>query len=486
MKTYSLVLLAIIITSLTPKAQTPTFQAVFNNSQGAQNNELFSITADAMGDVYFCGTHTDSLKLGSVSLLPGEGGAYWGKASATGTVLWLKQGGSSNASSDKAYDIAVDLNGDIYICGVIAGFQVASFNGTPLPAMYPGFVVKYDNLGNFIWAQGYDANIYSIAIDNNNIPVINYGDNTIYKIDPSDGTLNMTVSGLFSGNLQNSQWHNIEIDGNNNIIVQAGNKIVKFDNNLTQLWSTPITSSLIETFRLSLDSQGNVYSTFYGLFGSVTVGTFTKTDFPNGYLFKLDNGTGVPIFCDSIRINSNASKIKEVLADNAGNYYVSGDGAFNTAFIGKYSSNYAPIWGKTFSSNASVNDMHLVSEDCLVECGKHDGTAIFDSYTLDLPNGATTGENSYVASLCNGTVSIGDEIREAQKGLIFPNPAASGFRITGLDYSEVLIIDFLGQEVYQSGESGIEHHIDDLTPGVYSIIITETTGLKNCFRLIKE
>ncbi|MBK7431726.1 MAG: hypothetical protein IPI62_12595 [Bacteroidetes bacterium] len=102
---------------------------------------------------------------------------------------------------------------------------------------------------------------------------------------------------------------------------------MKFDSSLNQLWSTPVTFSLAETFRLNLDNSGNVYASFYALFGTVTVGTITKSNFPNGYIYKLDNATGQPLFVDSVLIAGAASKIKEVIPDNSGNYYIMGDGS---------------------------------------------------------------------------------------------------------------------------------------------------------------
>lgn len=432
-------------------SQTPTFQALVQNTAGTQGNQIYAVAKDNNGNTFFCGSHTDALTLGALSLTAGQGGAFFGKANAQGNILWLKQGGTQSANSDKAYSITTDQAGSVYVAGAIAGFQTASFDGNSLSSTYPGFVVKYNNSGNFIWASGVSSNVYCVAIDNNNIPVINAGDQALYKLDPATGVVDMTTSGLISGNLQNSQWHNVVIDNNNNIIAQAGNKIVKFDPNFNLLWSTPVSSSLMESFRINLDANGNILGSFYALFGSVTVGTVTKSNFPNGYMYKLDAATGAPLFVDSVLIGGTASKIKEVVEEN-GNYYISGDGSFNTAHVLKLTTAYAVLWDKTLSNHAPLNDVELLSTDCLFAGGKHDATVVLDSYTLTLPAGTSGIDNSFITSICAGTLGITDnaDVNFALK--VTPNPASD-------------IITFMNGEYYDSANA------IDLTGRIFPLMV---------------
>ena len=360
-------------------SQTPTFQALLQNTSGTQLNEILSVAVDNNGNTFFCGRHSDTLQFGSFTLLPGQGGAYWGKADATGNILWLKQGGTTQVGGDYAAGITLDQNGDVYVCGAIAGNLIASFNGIPLSTMYQGFVLKYSNSGSFIWASGIGSRVFSIAIDNNNTPVINKGDQEVYRLNATTGAEILTPSAFIQGNLINSIFHNVVVDGGNNIIVQAGNKILKYDNNFNLLWSTPVTSSIFETYLINLD--GNVFGSFYALFGTVTVGTVTKSTFPNGYIYKLDGSNGNPMFVDSVLIAGAVSKIKEVIPKN-GNYYISGDGAFNTAHVLKVTPTYAVLWDKTLSNKARPNDIHFISEDCLQMGGSHTATVALDTYPL--------------------------------------------------------------------------------------------------------
>ena len=469
-------------------SQTPSFQGVFNNSTGTVSNQINSIAKDANGNSFFCGGHTDTLKFGSTILLPGQGGAFWGKADAAGNILWLKQGGTTLSQSDKSLGISVDQNGDVYVCGAIAGHLIASFNGTPLSTMYPGFVVKYSNSGNFIWATGIGSNVFAIAVDNNNYPVINQGDQNVYKLDPNTGAEISSPSGSISGNLQNPSLHNIKIDASNNIIVQAGNKIVKFDNSFSQLWSTPITSSLSETFQINLDQNGNVFGSFYALFGMVTVGTVTKSNFPNGYIYKLDAATGNPVFVDSILISSFASKIREVIVEN-GFYYISGDGAFNTPVILKMAPDYSVIWSKPLNNKSAVKDIYFDSEDCIKLGGSYSGSGTLDSYTLELPNGSTNIDNSFFASLCTGTVGAKEINESMDEILIFPNPASEAISIIKNNSQERLnyyIIDQLGKTVASGTllNSNNKISIANLNAGLYFVkIYGETT---TTFKLVRN
>ncbi len=444
-----LLLSGILITGFCVNAQEPTFQTVLQNTSGLTANEIISVTKDGSGNMLFCGTHADELALGTLSLPAGQGGAFWGKADGNGNILWLKQGGTSIPISDKALGIATDQNGNVYVCGVIPGHVTATFNGAAMPFGTIGFVLKYNNNGGFLWASALSANIYAIAVDNSGSPIINYGDSGIYKLNPTTGSLIDSAYGLLSGNLQNATWHNIQIDSSNNIIAQAGNKVVKFDTDFNQLWSTPVTSSIMETFRISLDQSGNVYGTFYALFGTVTVGTVTKSDFPNGYIYKLDVNTGAPIFVDPILIAGAVSKIKEVIP-SGDNYYISGDGAFNTAHVLKLASDYTVLWDRTLSSNSPVNDVSLISEDCLFLGGKYKSTVTLDSFTLVRPGGESTINNSYCAYLCKGSLGLIDSFDLISDVFVYPNPSKGDFYIKASDNllnSKVSVYNFLGQKV---------------------------------------
>jgi hypothetical protein len=482
MKQLTALMLIVLSACLNSLAQSPTFQSVFNNTSGAQNSTIFCVGKDASGNTYFGGTHTDAITIDGISLAAGSGGALWGKMDPSGNVIWMRQGGTSLPASDKVLGVATDQQGNIYFCGSTAGNLTATFDGTAIAAGSIGFVLKYNSTGTKLWAEGYSTNIYAIAVDNNNQPVVNYGESALYRIDPANGTLNQLTGGFISGNLQNANLHNIVITSGNDIVAQAGNKIIKFDNAFNQLWVTNVTASLAETFRISLDNANNVYGTFYALFGTVTVGNVTKSNFPNGYVYKLDAATGNPLFIDSILIAGAVSKIKEVIPDNAGNYYISGDGAFNTSHLLKMTTAYSVVWDRTLSANCKVNDVELLSANCLQFVGSHDNTVTLDAFTMSLPAGTSGIDNAYVAALCDGTVGVEENVLQNSALTVYPNPATDVLNIKG-DFSAVIrITDVIGREfkVKQTESNSVD--VSDLTSGVYFLTIQTSDGVLNQVR----
>lgn len=475
-------LLILLFLTVGPMYAQPTYPTVISNLGGAQNNAILGVDHDGNGNFYFCGSHSDALQFVFATAPAGGGGAFLGKVDQNGAVYWIKQGGSSMPTADIAYDVAVDQNDDIYICGSIPAFTSATFGSATVPAGSGGFVAKYDASGNVLWAQGYSATIYAIAINNQNIPVINQGDNSIYKIDPSNGNPDNTAYGMLSGNLMSSKYHNIQIDASNNILVQGGNKVIKFDNSFNTLWSTPVTASLAETFRIYLDNAGNVYGTFYALFGSVTVGSVTKSNFPNGYLYKLDGATGSVLLCDSIFLNGAVSKIKAVIPDNNGHYYVMGDGAFNTPHVERITTSYSTLWDVGQTQQSPINDISVIANDCFFLGGKHTATTTIGSFQIAIPSGMT--ENSYMAFLCSGNVGINEAT--ATHVNAYPNPTNALVTLEGISIRTAVLADVTGKQeaVYVNSNGQID--LRNKPSGIYQLMMTDINGERFSCRVVKN
>lgn len=459
----------------------PTYQTVISNLGGSQNNAILGVDTDHNGNFYFCGSHSDALQFVFASAPSGNGGAFLGKVDQYGAVYWIRQGGTSLPTNDVAYDVAVDQNNDVYVCGGIPAFAPATFGSTTLPSGNIGFVAKYDDAGNLLWVQGYPASIYAIAINQQNTPVINQGDNSIFKIDPANGNPDWNAYGTLSGNLMNPKFHNIQIDAANNIIVQGGNKIIKFDNSFNTIWSTAVSASLAETHRIYLDNAGNVYGTFYALFGSVTVGTITKSNFPNGYLYKLDAANGQVLLCDSILINGAASKIKAVIPDNNGHYYISGDGAFNTPHLQKITTTYSTVWDVAQPAQAPINDVCVITSDCFYIAGNHSANITLGNFQIALPG--STGENSYMAFVCAGNVGI--EEQASANVIAYPNPSDGVFSLQGINAGAILLTDINGkQETIQLTTAG-QIDLRNKPNGIYQLMITTFNGERYRCRIVK-
>ena len=130
-----------------------------------------SVVADENGNTYLTGNFTDStFILGNDTLLGSGGNFFVAKFSPAGDVLWLR--GCNHKSSSFGSGIAMGNDNNLYVTGNFAS-DTLSFDGIiSEPVTSAGikvFVVKYDSLGNAIWARnsvgpGLSA-AYSIAVD---------------------------------------------------------------------------------------------------------------------------------------------------------------------------------------------------------------------------------------------------------------------------------------------------------------------------------
>lgn len=120
-----------------------------------------SIVVDSEGAVYttgyFQGTADfDPDALNTVNLTSAGGyDIFISKLDSDGNFVWVKNMGG--AGDDYGYEIAVDLDGNVYITGSFSG--TASFNpGDDTAELVSAggddiFVSKFDDSGNFVWAK---------------------------------------------------------------------------------------------------------------------------------------------------------------------------------------------------------------------------------------------------------------------------------------------------------------------------------------------
>lgn len=415
-------LLAVALNSPPSQAQTPTHQSVVHNTTGSTTSVVNGVAADADGNMIITGWRTDTLDLGGTLHSQGTGAIFLAKFDAQGNELWSKVSGSADLNGyNKGMSVAVDGNGNIYNAGWVFAVETATFDGTTLPLGSAGYVAKYSSAGTLLWVKDFAGGVNAIAVDGNGNPFINYGDASIQKLDPTNG--NSVASATGGGDLQNVGYHNIAVDANNNVFAQWGNKITKYNNDLVEQWSTPLVKpTFCESFRISVDGAGNVWATFYAIFGTVTLGGTDYSTFPNGYIYSLDGSTGAVLSCAS----PGAYKIKKVIGGDAGTLYAFGDFAFNDPYLVKYDASLTAIWSAlTFDTK----DVMSIGPDCFVLGGAHDATITLDGTTYDRPNGSPQ-DNAIAGYLCTGTVGFAETTLDV--GLtLFPNPASDRITLKG-------------------------------------------------------
>lgn len=213
-----------------------------------------SVTIDPFGNVYVTGFFRGTISFGAVSLTAVYSGeVFLVKYDAAGNVLWAKQSNCNSFSGrvSQGRSVITDQAGSVYITGEfhnITNFGAFTLN-SPANSDGNAFVVKYDSLGNELWAM------QSVILSQTN--------SGIGKAITLDRFNNIYITGLYRGTISFGGYTltNTAVVGNIFIVKldSLGNTIwaKQSRNNSTQYWSNgPVAGNGITT-----DPAGNVYIT---------------------------------------------------------------------------------------------------------------------------------------------------------------------------------------------------------------------------------
>ncbi|MFZ5553604.1 MAG: SBBP repeat-containing protein [Bacteroidota bacterium] len=125
----------------------------------AFNNRSFHVKSDAVGNCYITGTiqyQTDfDPGPGIYTVYNSSQEIFFAKYDYNGNLAWAKSIGG--AYNDNVKDLALDISGNVYLTGE---FNYADFDPGPGTAIMDSngnsddiFFAKYDNNGNYIWAE---------------------------------------------------------------------------------------------------------------------------------------------------------------------------------------------------------------------------------------------------------------------------------------------------------------------------------------------
>ena len=264
----------------------------------------YGVATDSSGNVYVTGYTSGGLDGANA----GSNDIFVVKYNTSGTKQWTKQLGTS--SYDRAYGVATDSSGNVYV----AGFTSGGLDGTNAGS-FDIFVVKYNTSGTKQWTKqlgtSSDDRAYGVATD-------------------SSG--NVYVAGFTSGGLDGTNA------GSNDIFV------VKYYDNGTKQWTQQMGSSSSDSaWGVATDSSGNVYlagSTSGELDGNTNAGI---TDL---FVVKY-NSSGTKQWTQQMG-SSSVDTVYGVATDSSGNVYVAGDteggldsntsAGSNDIFVVKYNS----------------------------------------------------------------------------------------------------------------------------------------------------
>jgi hypothetical protein len=341
------------------RAQIVDWTRQFGSSSDDRSN---GVSADGLGAVYSVGNTTGSLGA------PNAGGsdAYLSKHDADGSLLWVRQLGTSAA--DEGRGVSADALGNVYI----SGYTLGGAN----PGANDAFVSKYADDGTLQWTRqlgtpaqdrsfGVSADglgsVYISGTTAGNLAGPNAGgEDAFLRKYADDGTVQWTRQ---LGSTGNDGSFGVSADGFGNVFLagytssalngpNAGDLdlfVSKYDDSGSLLWTRQQgTAGRDAGMGVSADAVGNVYVTgsTTGSLGGPNAGAedafLTKYDASGALQWTRQLGTALP------------DGSFGVSADELGYVYIAGStvgglggpfvGGSADAFVGKYDADGNVVW----------------------------------------------------------------------------------------------------------------------------------------------
>jgi hypothetical protein len=288
-------------------AQAP--NCLWANSAGGTSADIgYCIATDANGNVYVTGNFiSPSITFGTITLTNASNGIFSDifivKYDALGNVLWANSAGSS--ADERGISLSADANGNVYLTGYFYSDTI-TFGTTTLTNVGGGdiFIAKYDAAGNELWAK---------ALGGVNDDVGNCVS--------TDTSGNVYLTGYFKSATITFGATTLTNAGYMNIF------LAKYDATGTVLWATSAGgTAYADGHSISTDASGNVYVTGYFQSDTITFGTITL---PNTYIGYADifiakyapNGT---VLWAKSAGGTSDDDVRSVATDASGNVFVTG------------------------------------------------------------------------------------------------------------------------------------------------------------------
>ena len=271
-----------------------------------------AVATDRNNSVIEAGYYNDSIAFGAVHLSAKTQieSSYLVKYASNGTLLWARTPRFTNSTYSYAYGVATDKHNNIYMAGyyqdtVIFGADTLKAAGIDM------YLVKYDALGNVLWARtptliSPSAHVYGLSV-------------------AADDSGNAFVSGNFA--------QQVSFGGINKTASQDMVYLTKFDTAGNTKWvvNTNATPGQICPTPLAVDLSNNVYISAQFSNVSLAIGAYTVTDgaspCSNAMLAKYDrNGNPLWATCAAFISQQEVCVIVEssVTTDKCNNVYWSG------------------------------------------------------------------------------------------------------------------------------------------------------------------
>lgn len=348
--------------------------------------ETGATAVDQSGNVFVTGYYGGGpLIAGSHSLNTPTGNlsVYVIKYDPLGNPLWAK--GSMGTSQDFPPAICTDFNGNSIVCGYFDGTST-SFGTYTLTnnGSKNIFIVKYDPNGNVLWAKGSSGTANNIA----------YGVST-------DTNNNVYVTGEYNSPTITFGTNTLTNSGFINMF------IVKYDQNGNELWAKNSIASRCRAHAIDTDMNNNTIVTGIYSSGPVVFNSHTLTSTSPGdamFLVNYDQNGNVTWAKTPIKGTSVGVEPYAITIDQLGNSYIAGNfsgsplvfgtttlsGVFGNLFIVKYDPLGSPIWANKIVGNGLYTFSIDSYSNGVFVAGTMDqnGTAMtINNFTFNPPSG---------------------------------------------------------------------------------------------------
>lgn len=483
----------------------------FRKSISAANESGYGVSADANGNVFVGGTFSPNTVSFGNNVIIGVGllNAFLVKYDASGNDLWAKN--PTGAGDQSGYAVGTDAAGSVYFSGKFQGASMSSGTVTLVnsvttpPFSYDMFIIKYDAFGNALWGK----NALSAGDEKaENIAVYSSGVFVEGTIISSNSMIigNYTVSLPPPGNSGGCFLGNYDANGNELSAFYLNGVNSGFGglcaDDLCNAW---ISSSFLTPL----------------VFGSTTLAP-TNAGTSTIFLAKFEKGMNLTITGNTSLCKGQNSLLQ---AQGASGYTWSTGSNGPYIVISPTATTMYTVAGQPGScatqSVASIivavnvtPTVTILSSDSLICIGNNAVLTASGATTYSWSTGSN-GPNIPVSPITNTTYSlvaandnctstaaftqsvvmclgIVRSLADNASVEIYPNPTTGLLNIKLSDLITKKIqadfINLIGETIRQFSFSGADFSIDldQLSPGIYFMKLTDENGMKHISRIVRE
>jgi len=327
------------------------------NGPGNSTDASYQVKVDVSGNVYVTGSSRSGATAGTEDFATI-------KYNSAGVQQWASRYNGTGNSTDAAYQIIVDISGNVYVTGTSSGSGTGNDYAT----------IKYNSSGVQQWVQRYNGpgnstdEAYRIAVsDSGNVYVTGYS-----RSGASAGTEDCTTIKYNSAGVQ--QWVqrfnnganeiglSVSVDASGNVYIAgfAWNGFssidyltIKYNASGVQQWvNVQVQAGIGIAFSLAVDGAGNVYVTGY---------SWDEVSGNDDYLTIKYNSSGSFQWGTKYNGTGNGADTAYSLAiDGSGNVYVtgssSGSGSGTDYATIKYNSSGVQQWVQRYNGLGNGRD----------------------------------------------------------------------------------------------------------------------------------